>query len=134
MDQGSVSATKRGRPLAEKDGTHRPGKRQHAAPLAEKARPLGKSQCVTHQEDSEPVLADTNSESSDDGFSVPEKLCNDLERDKSSEVSKEYRWISCRKNTGYHATDPKIRMQGAEHGRSWIATKHDDESLESSNA
>jgi hypothetical protein len=33
------------------------------------------------------------------------------------------RWISCRKNTGYHATDPKIRMQGAERGRSWIATK-----------
>jgi hypothetical protein len=22
------------------------------------------------------------------------------------------RWISCRKNTGYHATDPKIRTQG----------------------
>jgi hypothetical protein len=44
------------------------------------------------------------------------------------------RWISCRKNTGYHATDPKIRTQGAEHGRSWIATKHGDESLESSNA
>jgi hypothetical protein len=44
------------------------------------------------------------------------------------------RWISCRKNTGYHATDPKIRTQGAERGRSWIATKHDDGSLESSNA
>jgi hypothetical protein len=44
------------------------------------------------------------------------------------------RWISCRKNTGYHATDPKIRTQGAEHGRSWIATKHGDGSLESSNA
>jgi hypothetical protein len=28
------------------------------------------------------------------------------------------RWISCRKNTGYHATDPKIRTQGAERGRS----------------
>jgi hypothetical protein len=40
------------------------------------------------------------------------------------------RWISCRKNTGYHATDPKIRTQGAERGRSWIATKHGDESLE----
>jgi hypothetical protein len=26
------------------------------------------------------------------------------------------RWISCRKNMGYHATDPKIRTQGAEHG------------------
>jgi hypothetical protein len=35
---------------------------------------------------------------------------------------------------GYHATDPKIRMQGAEHGRSWIATKHGDGSLETSNA
>jgi hypothetical protein len=44
------------------------------------------------------------------------------------------RWISCRKNTGYHATDPKIRAQGAERGRSWIATKHGDGSLESSNA
>jgi hypothetical protein len=44
------------------------------------------------------------------------------------------RWISCRKNTGYHTTDPKIRTQGAECGRSWIATKHGDESLESSNA
>jgi hypothetical protein len=40
------------------------------------------------------------------------------------------RWISCRKNTGYHATDPKIRTQGAERGRSWIATKHGDGSLE----
>jgi hypothetical protein len=44
------------------------------------------------------------------------------------------RWISCRKNMGYHATDPKIRTQGAEHGRSWIAMKHGDRSLESSNA
>jgi hypothetical protein len=44
------------------------------------------------------------------------------------------RWISCRKNMGYHATDPKIRTQGAEHGRSWIATKHGDRSLESLNA
>jgi hypothetical protein len=44
------------------------------------------------------------------------------------------RWISCRKNTGYHATDPKIRTQGAERGRSWIAMKHGDRSLESSNA
>jgi hypothetical protein len=42
-------------------------------------------------------------------------------------------WILCRKNTGYHATDPKIRTQGAEHGRSWIATKHGDGSLETSN-
>jgi hypothetical protein len=24
----------------------------------------------------------------------------------------ECQWISCRKNTGYHATDPRIRMQG----------------------
>jgi hypothetical protein len=44
------------------------------------------------------------------------------------------RWILCRKNTGYHATDPKIRTQGAEGGRSWITTKHGDGSLESSNA
>jgi hypothetical protein len=44
------------------------------------------------------------------------------------------RWISSRKNMGYHAMDPKIRTQGAEHGRSWIATKHGDGSLESSNA
>jgi hypothetical protein len=44
------------------------------------------------------------------------------------------RWISCGKNTGYHATDPKIRTQGAECERSWIATKHGDRSLESSNA
>jgi hypothetical protein len=40
------------------------------------------------------------------------------------------RWISCHNNTGYHATDPKIRTQGAEHVRSWIATKHGDGSLE----
>jgi hypothetical protein len=44
------------------------------------------------------------------------------------------RWISCHKNTGYHATDPKIQTQGAEHGRSWIAMKHGDGSLKSSNA
>jgi hypothetical protein len=44
------------------------------------------------------------------------------------------RWILCRKNTGYHATDPKIRTQGAEHVRSRITMKHDDGSLESSNA
>ena len=31
---------------------------------------------------------------------------------------------------GYHATDPKIQTQGAERGRSWIATKHGDGSLE----
>jgi hypothetical protein len=30
--------------------------------------------------------------------------------------------------------DPKIRTQGAERGRSWIATKHGDGSLEMSNA
>jgi hypothetical protein len=36
------------------------------------------------------------------------------------------RWILCRKNMGYHATDPKIRTQGAKHVRSWIATKHGD--------
>jgi hypothetical protein len=41
--------------------------------------------------------------------------------------------ISSRKNTGYHATDPKIRTQGAECGRSWITTKHGDGSLESLN-
>jgi hypothetical protein len=45
-----------------------------------------------------------------------------------------YRWISCRKNTGYHTMDPKIRTQGAECGRSWITTKLGDGSLESSNA
>jgi hypothetical protein len=44
------------------------------------------------------------------------------------------RWISCHKNTGYHATDPKIRTQGAELARSRIATKHGDGSLESTNA
>jgi hypothetical protein len=44
------------------------------------------------------------------------------------------RWISCHKNTGYHATDPKIRTQGAEHVRSRIATKHGDGSFELSNA
>jgi hypothetical protein len=44
------------------------------------------------------------------------------------------RWISCRKNTGYHATDPKIRTQWAERVRSRIATKHGDGSLELSNA
>jgi hypothetical protein len=44
------------------------------------------------------------------------------------------RWISCRKNTGYHVMDPKIRTQGAERVRSWIATKHGGGSLETSNA
>jgi hypothetical protein len=44
------------------------------------------------------------------------------------------RWISCRKNTGYHTTDPKIQKQGAVRMRSWIATKHGDGSLETSNA
>jgi hypothetical protein len=44
------------------------------------------------------------------------------------------RWISCRKNMGYHTTDPKIRTQGAKRGRSWIATKHSDGSLETSSA
>jgi hypothetical protein len=39
-------------------------------------------------------------------------------------------WISCHKNAGYHAIDPRIRTQGAEHVRSWIATKHGDGSLE----
>jgi hypothetical protein len=39
------------------------------------------------------------------------------------------RWILCRKNTGYHTTDPRIRTQGAECVRSWIATKHGDGSL-----
>jgi hypothetical protein len=44
------------------------------------------------------------------------------------------RWISCRKNMGYHTMDPKIRTQGAKHVRSGIAMKHGDGSLESSNA
>jgi hypothetical protein len=44
------------------------------------------------------------------------------------------RWILCRKNMGYHTTDPKIRKQGAERVRSRIATKHSDRSLELSNA
>jgi hypothetical protein len=35
---------------------------------------------------------------------------------------------------GYHATEPKIRTQGAKRGRSWIAMKYGDRSLESSNA
>jgi hypothetical protein len=48
--------------------------------------------------------------------------------------SDDCQWILCRKNTGYHATDPKIRTQGAERGRSWIATKYGDGSLETSNA
>jgi hypothetical protein len=45
-----------------------------------------------------------------------------------------YRRISCRKNTGYHTKDPKIQTQGAEHGISWIAMKHGDGSLKTSNA
>jgi hypothetical protein len=44
------------------------------------------------------------------------------------------RWISCRKNTGYHTMDPTIRTYGAECGRSWIAMKYGDGSLETSNA
>jgi hypothetical protein len=44
------------------------------------------------------------------------------------------RWISYRKNTRYHVTDPKIRTQGVEHVRSWITTKHGGGSLETSNA
>jgi hypothetical protein len=42
------------------------------------------------------------------------------------------RWISCRKNTGYHMMDPKIRTQGVVRMRSWIAMKHGDGSLETS--
>jgi hypothetical protein len=49
-----------------------------------------------------------------------------------SKVKGPCRWISCRKNTGYHTTDPKIRTQGVVRVRSWIATKHDDGSLETS--
>jgi hypothetical protein len=45
-----------------------------------------------------------------------------------------YRWISCRKYTGYHTTDPKIQTHGAIRVRSWIATKHNDGSLETSYA
>jgi hypothetical protein len=44
---------------------------------------------VTHEEDFEPFLAETESDSSDDGVAMPEKLCDDDESDKSSEVSKE---------------------------------------------
>jgi hypothetical protein len=77
--------------LLKKSETHRPGKRQHMTPLAKKAGPHkpGKRQCVTHQEDSEPVLADTDSESLDDGVVLSEQLCDDKESDKRSEVSKE---------------------------------------------
>jgi hypothetical protein len=91
LDEGSVSATKRPRTLAKKAGPHRPGKRQCVPPLAKKAGPhkFGKRQRVTHEEDFEPVLADTQSESSDDGVAMSEQLCDDDERDKSSEVSKE---------------------------------------------
>jgi ribonuclease HI len=52
----------------------------------------------------------------------------------AEDLIRKCRWILCRKNTGYHATDPKIRTQGAERVRSWIAMKHGDGSLESSNA
>jgi hypothetical protein len=62
-----------------------------------------------------------------------ERLCC-LNKDGSITAYKACQWISCRKNTGYHATDPKIRTQGAERLRSRIATKHGDGSLESSNA
>jgi hypothetical protein len=60
----------------------------------------------------------------------------DLEEDTSQPPTwrAKYRWISCRKNTGYHATDPKIRTQGAERVRSRIAMKNGDGSLELSNA
>jgi hypothetical protein len=58
----------------------------------------------------------------------------DLEENPQHPPTAKCRWISCRKNTGYHVTDPKIRTHGAEHGRSWIAMKHGDGSLESSNA
>jgi hypothetical protein len=91
LDEDSVSATKRARTLAEKAGPHRTGKRQRVPPPAETSGPhkSGKRQRVTHEEDSEPVLADTESDSSDDGDAVPDKICNDDESDKSSEVSKE---------------------------------------------
>jgi hypothetical protein len=55
------------------------------------------------------------------------------EEDHSTRRINRLTWISCRKNTGYHAMDPKIRTQGAKRGRSWIATKHGDGSLELSN-
>jgi hypothetical protein len=41
-----------------------------------------------------------------------------------------YRWISCRKNMGYHTTDPNIRTQEAVCVRPWIAMKHGDGRLE----
>jgi hypothetical protein len=86
LDEGSVSATKRPRTLAEKARPHRPGKRQRVPRLAETSGPhkSGKRQRVTHEEDSKPLLADMNSESSDDGVAMPEKLCDDDESDKSS--------------------------------------------------
>jgi hypothetical protein len=91
LDEDLVSATKRPRTLAEKAGPHMPGKRQRVPPPAETSGPhkSGKRQRVTHEEDSEPLLADMESNSSDDGVAVPEKLCDDDESDKSSEVSKE---------------------------------------------
>jgi hypothetical protein len=91
LDEDSVSATKRARTLAEKAGPHKPGKRQRVPPPAETSGPhkSGKRQRVTHEEDSEPVLADTESDSSDEGVPMPDKLCDDDESDKSSEVSKE---------------------------------------------
>jgi hypothetical protein len=54
--------------------------------------------------------------------------------DVDDEIPQDCRWILCRKNMGYHATNPKIRTQGAERVRSRIATKHGDGSLELSNA
>jgi hypothetical protein len=89
LDEGLVSATKRPRTLTKKVGPHKPGKRQHMPPLAETSGPhkSGKRQCVTHEEDSEPLLAVTDFESSDDGVVMLEKLCVDKESDKSSKVS-----------------------------------------------
>jgi hypothetical protein len=91
LDEDAVSATKRARTLAEKAGPHMPGKRQRAAPTAETSGPhkSGKRQRVTHEEDSKPVLVDTESDSLDDGDAVPDKLCDDDESDKSSKMSKE---------------------------------------------
>jgi hypothetical protein len=55
---------------------------------------------------------------------------NPLTNQQGNNGAPQCRWISCHKNTGYHATDPKIRTQEAERVRPWIATKHGDGRLD----
>jgi hypothetical protein len=70
-----------------------------------------------------PSEQDQDQEQANDGDSTPivdQGQAHDIEDAQGVEQSQDEgqgedqncRWISCRKNTGYHATDPKIRTKG----------------------